>query len=65
MNTSFACKAAFAYVYDLCALSGLCVQIRILRVKRILCVYTTCALEEAYAYKYVFALKAGFNSTSW
>ena len=34
-NTSFARKATFAYVYNLCALSGLCVQICLLRVKRL------------------------------
>ena len=85
MNTSFACKVDFEYVYDLCALSSLYVQIIILRVKRfiayvydlcarsglcvrirlcekigIFCTYTTCALEAAYAYEYVFTRKLAF-----
>ena len=64
-NTYFARKADFAYVYNVCALSGLCVRIRCLRVKGLLRTCTACALEAAYAYKYVFERKAAFTSTSW
>ena len=35
-NTSFARRAYYAYVYGLCTLSGLCVQIRLLRVKQLI-----------------------------
>ena len=57
-NTYFPHRAAFAYVYYLCALSGLCVRIRILRVKWILRTCMACALKAVYAYEYVFACRA-------
>ena len=59
-NTYFARKANFAYVYDLCALSSLCVWIRLLRVSDLLRMYTNFALEAAYAYKYGIARKAAY-----
>ena len=65
MNTSYARKADYVYVYGLCALSNLCVQISLLRVKRICCMFTACALEAAYSYEYVFARKVAFTSMSW
>ena len=46
-NTSFSRKAAFASVYGLCTISGLCVRMRVLRVERLLCTCTACALEAA------------------
>ena len=50
-NTSLAREATFAYVYDLFALSGLCVRIRILRVSDLMRTYTTYMLEATYAYE--------------
>ena len=50
-NTSFARKSNFAYVYDLCALSGLCIWIRLLRVSDLMRMNTTYALKATYAYK--------------
>ena len=35
-RTDFALKVAYAYMYGFCNLSGLCVQIRLLRVKRLI-----------------------------
>ena len=55
MNTSSARKADFAYVYGLCAISGLRVQIRILRVKRLLRTCMACALEAALSTNASFA----------
>ena len=46
-NASFSCEAAFVYVYGLCNLSNLCVQIRLFCVKRLLHTCTSCALKES------------------
>ena len=64
MNTSFTRKADFAYVYDLCALSGLRILIRLLRIQGILRTCTACALEATYVYEYVLACKSAFTSMS-
>ena len=59
-NTSFARKATFAYVYNLWALSSLCIWIHILCTSKLLRMYTTCALKETYAYEYGFARKSTY-----
>ena len=44
VNMSFARKEVYVYVYGLCTLSGLCVRILPLCVKRRLRTYTDCVL---------------------
>ena len=60
MNTSLRVKRLIAYVYDLCARSGSCIQVSLCVQIGLLRTYTTCGLEVAYAYEYVFARKAAF-----
>ena len=50
-NTSLAQKATFACVYDLCALSGLFVRKRLLRINDLMRTYTTYALGVTYVYE--------------
>ena len=59
-NTSSSRKVTFLYMYDLCALSDLSVQIRIFRVIHVLRTYMNSAIKATFTYKYGFACKATY-----
>ena len=64
-NTSLRVKLLIAYIYYLCARSDLCVRVHICAWINLVRMYTTCVLEETYAYEYSFARKATYYSTAF
>ena len=64
-NISFAHKATLVYMYELCALSNLCIRVRLCSYSDLFRMYTTCALEATYAYEYGFALKSTYCVPVW